>query len=110
MSLVQSWNQIETLDLETMKRKIFTGENVMLVRNVIEPHATVPAHQHPHEQILYVVSGECDAVIGGETHRMAAESMALIPSNVEHSVLVTSEEPLVAIDIFSPIRTDFLKK
>ncbi len=104
-----NWDDIETIHLELMDRKIFTGENVMLVRNEIKPKAVVAAHKHVHEQLLYVVSGECDVVTEGEKKHLTAGGLALFPSNTEHSVINTLDEVLVAIDVFSPIREDFLK-
>lgn len=108
-NLFDSWDDIPTIRLEMMDRKIYTGEKVMLVRNSIHPHTIVPAHKHPHEQIFYVVAGACDVAMAGEpTRHLTAGGLALFPSNVEHSVTNTEDEPLVAFDIFSPIREDFL--
>ena len=69
MNLFTNWDDIPTIHLDLMERKIFTGENVMLVKNCVHPHAEVPAHKHPHEQMLYVVSGECDVTTGTEKRR-----------------------------------------
>ena len=109
MKLFANWDEIETIHLETMDRKIFTGENVMIVRNEIFPKVVVPMHNHYHEQMLYILSGECDVITDGETKHLKAGEMALFPSDAEHSVVNTLDEMLVAIDIFSPIREDFLK-
>ncbi|GFI62242.1 hypothetical protein IMSAG049_01418 [Clostridiales bacterium] len=107
--LFTDWDSLETIHLDAMDRKIYTGKNVMLVRNSVKPKAVVPAHKHPHEQMLYVVSGECDVTSNGVTKHLSAGGLALFPSNMEHAVVNTLDEELVAIDIFSPIREDFLK-
>ena len=109
MKLFVNWDEIDTIHLETMDRKIYTGENIMLVRNEIFPKAVVPEHNHYHEQMLYILSGECDVTTDGETKHLKAGEMALFPSDAKHSVVNTLDEVLVAIDIFSPIREDFLK-
>ncbi len=108
MNLFTDWDSIETIHLDLMDRKIFTGENVMLVRNAVKPKTVVPPHRHVHEQMLYVISGECDVITDGEKRHLCAGGLALFPSNAEHSVINTLDEDLVAIDIFSPIREDFL--
>lgn len=108
MNIFGNWDALPVIKLETMDRQIYTGEKVMLVRNSIHPHAVVPAHSHPHEQILYVVSGECDVTTAGDTRHLQAGGLALFPSDAEHAVTNTMDEPLIAIDIFSPIRLDFL--
>ena len=43
MNLFTNWDDIPTIHLDLMERKIFTGENVMLVKNCVHPHAEVPA-------------------------------------------------------------------
>jgi quercetin dioxygenase-like cupin family protein len=105
---MENWSGIPAVRLDCLRRRIFTGENVMLARNVIDAGASIARHSHPHEQILYVLSGECDATIQGETRRLSAGCVALIPPGAEHEVRVTGAQPLDAIDIFSPIRKDFL--
>ena len=95
MKLFDNWKDIPTIHLDLMDRKIFTGKNVMLVRNEVHPKTTMPAHSHRHEQLLYVESG--------------AGGVAWFPSNAEHSVVNTEDVPLVVFDIFTPIREDFLK-
>ncbi len=110
MEFFESWADVPETHVGNMDRKIFTGKNVMLVRNSIEPRAVVQNHSHPHEQMIIVVSGECDVTSGGETKHFCSGAIISIPSNEEHSVVNTKDERLVAIDIFSPIREDFLEK
>lgn len=109
LKLFDNWKDVPTIHLEAMDRKIFTGKNVMIVRNEIHPKAAMPMHSHPHEQLLYIQSGACDVVTDGQTQHMEAGGMAWFPSNSEHCVINTEDEPLVAFDIFTPIREDFLQ-
>ena len=108
MDLFQHWDNLPVIHLETMDRKIFTGKNIMLVQNSVHPHAVVPAHKHPHEQLLYVLSGECDVTTEGTTKHLTAGGLAFFASNAEHAVTNTEDVPLLALDIFHPIREDFL--
>lgn len=109
MKLFDNWKDIPTIHLDLMDRKIFTGKNVMIVRNEVHPKTTMPVHSHPHEQLLYVESGACDVVTDGQTQHLEAGGVAWFPSNAEHSVVNTEDAPLVVFDIFTPIREDFLK-
>lgn len=109
MTLFTNWDEIPVIHLETMDRKIFTGENVMLVRNEIHPRAVVPMHQHPHEQMLIVESGTCEVFTEGETRVVSAGGLVWFRADQPHKVVNLSDEMLVAIDVFSPIREDFLK-
>lgn len=81
----------------------------MLVRNTIHPNVVTASHNHPHEQLLYVESGECDVISEKGTQHMTAGGLAWMPSGMQHHVVNTQDEPLVVVDIFSPIREDFLK-
>lgn len=110
--LFADFNELKAVDIPSpaMKRQIFFGENVMLVRNVIKSHTLVPMHKHPHEQITYFESGECDARLEtGEKMHLKAGGVMLAPANVGHEILITSDEDAVVFDVFSPIREDFLK-
>lgn len=109
MKLFDNWNDIEAVPLGIVERKIFTGKQVMLVRNEVQPRAVIAAHSHPHEQLFYVQSGACDVITDGQRRHVEAGGLAWFPSNAEHRVINTEDEPLVAFDIFTPIREDFLK-
>ena len=109
MKLFANWDTLENIPLELMDRKIFTGENVMLTRHIVKPSVAMAPHKHPHEQILVVLSGECDVTTGDVTEHLTPGGLALFPSNVEHSFINTLDEELVLLDIFAPIREDFLK-
>ena len=111
------FNTSKTLRIEVpegaMKRQLFSGENVMVVKNVVEAHSKVPSHQHPHEQILYIVSGECDITVGEgddtQVKRCGAGEIVLFPGDVEHGINCVGDEDLVVFDIFSPIREEWIK-
>ncbi len=90
-----------------MKRQIFYGKDLMLVLNTFPPHTVVPAHKHPHEQLTYVLSGQCDIKIGEETTHLGPGGIAWAPSDVMHEVVVGDETAQI-FDIFNPIREDFL--
>lgn len=68
----------------------------------IEPDQRNPLHAHPNcEELLYVVSGECDHKLGDETYRMTPGSVIRIPRGVPHWARCISQEPLVAVISFS---------
>ncbi len=68
----------------------------------IKPNQRNPLHAHPNcEELLYVVSGECDHKLGDEMYHMTPGSVIRIPRDVPHWAMCTSEEPLVAVISFS---------
>lgn len=67
--------------------------------------SVVPTHQHPHEQLSYVLSGRIDFTVGGETRVMGPGDCALIPGNVPHSVRALTAARV--LDTFTPVREDY---
>lgn len=82
------------------------GEKIMMSIVEISPNSEVPMHEHPHEQAGMVLEGEFDFTIGGVTSRVKKGDTYVIPGGVEHYVKAT-DEPAVALDIFSPPREDY---
>ncbi len=80
---------------------------VMLVKVKFEKDAIGTMHQHPHVQTTYVESGLFNMTIGDETKLIVAGDGYYVPPNVMHGV--TCLEAGVLIDVFSPVREDFLK-
>jgi len=65
----------------------------------------LPHHQHPHEQISYVISGRFEFTVGGETTVLEPGMVALIPGGVPHSGRTLTACRVV--DVFSPVREDY---
>ena len=64
-------------------------------------------HKHEHLQITYIAEGSFEFTIGGETKIVNKGDSVYMPSNVEHGVTCLEEGKLV--DVFNPMRQDFLK-
>ena len=91
-----------------MQRRVLAyGGKLMMIHVAFDAGVTTAAHSHPHEQIGYVVSGTIDFVIEGQgaLHMTAGGSYYVAP-NVKHNVV--THTPAVLVEIFSPIREDFL--
>jgi quercetin dioxygenase-like cupin family protein len=103
----------ELAQMEGLKTKILTGlhgEKMMMVLNATLPGHTVPRHSHPHEQIGMVYSGKAKLCIGDEERIVQKGDFYCIPSNVPHSDTCIGTEPFVMLDIFYPVREDFIQK
>jgi quercetin dioxygenase-like cupin family protein len=71
-----------------------------------------PLHVHPNcEELLYVLSGECDHKLGNEVFHLTPGMVICIPRGTAHWARCTSDEPLVAVISFSSPdrRTDTLE-
>jgi unsaturated pyranuronate lyase len=83
------------------------GDRIMLSFLDFETEgATVPPHQHPHEQMGMGLEGEFLLVIGDEERTIGPGDVYLIPSGVEHSATAVGG-PARALDIFSPPRDEY---
>lgn len=90
-----------------MKRKIMVyDDNIMLVHVHFEKGGIGVQHAHHHSQTSFVVSGKFEVTIGDETKILEANDAFYPPPNVIHGAVCLEEG--VLIDVFSPVREDFL--
>lgn len=78
----------------------------------ITPGRRNPLHAHPNcEELLYVMSGECEHKLGEAMFQLTPGSVIRIPRGAPHWARCTSAEPLVAVISFSSPdrRTDTLE-
>ena len=68
--------------------------------------ATLALHTHPHEQTGVLISGHVTFVIGDETYDTQPGDSWSIPGDVAHAVEV--HEDSVIIEVFSPVREEYL--
>ena len=91
-----------------VKRKIMTyDEGLMLVKVEFEKEAVGALHSHPHTQISYVESGIFEVEVNGDKKILTTGDAFYIPSNAVHGVVCL--EAGILIDVFTPMREDFLK-
>ena len=96
--------------LETTILTGLHGEKMMMVLSATLPGCTVPIHSHPHEQIGMVYAGKARLRIGDEERVVNKGDFYCIPANVPHGDTCLGDEPFVMLDIFCPVREDFLSK
>ena len=100
---------------ECGRHTIFPGVTIqtcagahMLVSYVhLEPHAVVEEHAHPHEQVGMVLQGRAVFTIGGEERTLGPGDLYRIPGGTRHKVVALAE-PVRALDIFHPVREEYL--
>jgi quercetin dioxygenase-like cupin family protein len=83
------------------------GTNLMLSVVHLEPESVVLDHSHPHEQMGILLEGRLEFTVGGVTRLLGPGDMWRIPGGVLHRVRAL-DQPAVAIDVFHPIREDYL--
>jgi quercetin dioxygenase-like cupin family protein len=104
----RDWSEIpvETL-AEGIERQMMWGERVMLCRLRFAPHVTTAVHSHPQEQFTLVEKGRVLFIVDGQQRVASAGDLLHFPSGIQHGATILEDE-VVLIDIFSPVREDFL--
>jgi len=102
-----TWDEMEKEVLsETIARKIISGEKAMVAQVFLAKGAVVPEHHHESEQITYILEGALEFELEGRKIVVSAGQVLRIPSGVPHRAVAL--EDTLDLDIFSPIRTDWL--
>jgi quercetin dioxygenase-like cupin family protein len=85
--------RIEDIDEElvtprhsTALGRLVTGEQIEVGLLRFKAGEGASEHAHPHEQVLFVLSGKVRMTIGGETHVLGPRQVAHMPPNVPHSL------------------------
>jgi quercetin dioxygenase-like cupin family protein len=88
-----------------LKTRVY-GEKTLMAEFLLTKGSILPRHAHPHEQAGYLVKGHLRLSIGTETFDAQPGDTWCIPGNVEHEAAVIEDS--VAIEVFSPVREDYL--
>ena len=90
-----------------ISRKVLAhSDNMMSVEVHFEEGAVGAMHNHPHEQITYVISGEFEFTIGDDTRRVSAGDTMYKEPNIMHGCRCVKAG--VLLDTFTPMRKDFV--
>ena len=93
--------------LEGIRQKTLVhGDKTLMVEFRLQKGARVPLHSHPHEQTGYLVNGNIRLFIGSDVHEVLPGDSWCIPGGTQHSA--ESFEDSVAVEVFSPVREDYL--
>lgn len=104
-----AWNSIPLEKLgEGIARRFLCGERITVAQFELKKGALVPEHSHENEQISYILEGTLRFVLAGQPVEVRAGEVLVIPPQVPHSAEAIAD--CRALDIFSPIRQDWVNK
>ena len=104
----RDWSSIPTERIgDGIERQMVWGERLMVCRLRFAPRVITALHSHPHEQITIVDKGRVLFTVDGQERIASAGDVLHFPSGITHGATMLDEE-VVLIDIFSPLREDFL--
>jgi quercetin dioxygenase-like cupin family protein len=88
--------------------RLVWGDGIMVSLITMSPWSVFPRHTHG-EQIMIVVDGYMDELIDGKLYRVKKGDVIKLPANTPHGGYIY-DVPCSAIDIFSPVRADYIEK
>jgi unsaturated pyranuronate lyase len=92
-----------------IRRKIITGQGMMIAQVFLDAGAVVPKHRHENEQITYVLEGALRLRLGEDLERevvVHAGEVLHIPADLPHDA--EALEDTLDVDVFHPPRADWL--
>jgi quercetin dioxygenase-like cupin family protein len=102
------WDRIEKEQMSpTFARQVIHGETMTVARVYLTKGGVVPEHSHHNEQISMLEKGALKFVLGGVEKIVKAGEVLRIPPHVPHSA--EALEDSIAVDLFSPIRQDWIR-
>lgn len=99
-----SWEEVRP----GVRRKGFRSGNALLVLNELRPGMETRPHSHPFEQLVYIVQGHVRMTVAEEIHDLGPGGLCVIPPDVTHFADVSGDQPALNLDVFSPVREDYL--
>ncbi|SDH97110.1 cupin domain-containing protein [Proteiniclasticum ruminis] len=90
-----------------IRRKVLAyNPEMMMCEITFLKGAVGDVHSHPHTQTTYVLDGVFEFTIGEEKRVVYKGDSLLMPADVPHGTVALEDG--VLLDIFSPMRADFL--
>ena len=101
------WNDTSAEQItDSISRRYITGDALTVARFELAKGGIVPMHSHHNEQISCVQSGKLEFRLGDRVVIVGPNEVMQIPGGVPHEVAVL--EDTVVIDVFSPVRQDWI--
>jgi quercetin dioxygenase-like cupin family protein len=89
-----------------LSRQVLAYSNqMMLVRHLMEKGWVGARHSHPHEQLVYVISGHLRFTGGDHTFEARTGDSFVVPGGMEHQASALEESEV--LDVFTPFREDY---
>jgi quercetin dioxygenase-like cupin family protein len=85
--------------------RYFHTANMTFAHYDFKRGSIIHEHFHPEEEVYEVVEGELEVTVGGEAQIARAGIVAIVPSNVRHSVRALTDGRVIVVD--HPVRPEF---
>ncbi|NTX77439.1 cupin domain-containing protein [Serratia proteamaculans] len=101
----------DTVHFGDVRIKILSNSKELTVSELYLPAGAVAGvHQHPHEEVNYVVSGTLDFMCNGKTTTLKAGDSIRIPPNKPHNITCLADSAATVLSVWTPSRQDLISK
>ena len=108
IEVVSSNDETMTSPEDGLRRQVMSySPSMMLVRHLQKKGWVGAKHSHPHEQMVYIVSGHIVFEHPGGKFEAKTGDSFLVAGGVEHQASALEECEI--LDIFTPYREDYAK-
>ena len=105
---LHSWESVEVEQLsDSAARRVIHSERMTTARIHLKKGGVVPRHSHENEQITHVMLGELLFEFDDRRLTARAGDLVEISSNEPHRVVAVEDS--VAVDVFQPVRQDWIR-
>lgn len=81
-----------------------------VVEDVSQDHEWVPLHSHPWDELTYVLEGEMDFTVGGETRTGGPGTLVTLPRGIPHTLRVRAPTARFLMITVGARSVDFLRE
>ncbi len=90
------------------QRVLLHDEDVMIVYVKIPPGTRFPVHSHPEVQMGVQLQGRAKITLQDGQHEIGPYTAYHYASGEPHGAEVLGDEPVIQLDVFRPVREDYL--
>jgi quercetin dioxygenase-like cupin family protein len=99
-------NYQDVMDGIKIKTLVY-GAKTLMTEFILKKGSLLPDHAHPYEQTGYLIKGGIVLHIGESKHELHQGDSWIIPENIPHMAEILEDS--VALEVFSPPRSDYKK-
>lgn len=79
-----------------------TGGAFAVVEHVVPPRGGPPVHSHPETELLYVLSGRFEAIVGSSRAEVGAGAILHVPAGMPHTTRNVGESAGRQLSVYLP--------
>ena len=100
--------ELQDLGAGAARRVLAWNDQLMAAEITNDAGAAGALHSHPHTQCSYVLSGRFKYTVEGETVELSQGDSVIVLGGALHGMVCVEAGTL--LDVFTPMRQDFLQK